>query len=130
MSSIRTFTSQLASGRIGGSASARPGGNALRPPSIPDRRVKPNVSRTPSGRPVSIGSVTQLPPAEDRVAMPRFRLLCDGITQASIVIAVGGIDVVVVEAIRALDDVGIQVDHGLAIPAHEFPPARLNSHRC
>jgi hypothetical protein len=66
MSSSRAATSQLTSGRIGGSASVRPGGNALRPPSMPERCVSPNVSRTPSGRPASTGSMidVRLPNSE------------------------------------------------------------------
>ena len=72
MSSRRTFTSQLASGLIGGSASGRPGGNALRPPLISDRRLRPYVSRVPSGRPVSIGSMTEVRLPKSEYRWPAF----------------------------------------------------------
>jgi hypothetical protein len=58
MSSSRAFTSQLTSGRMGGSGVRRPGGKARRPRAMSERLDRPNVSRMPSGRPVSIGSMT------------------------------------------------------------------------
>jgi hypothetical protein len=58
MSSSRAFTSQFTSSRIGGSGSLRPGGKAMRPCSISERALSPNVSRTPRARPASICSIT------------------------------------------------------------------------
>jgi len=45
-------------------------------------------------------------------------LLGDAVTELLIGLAVARVDVVLVEPIRALDDVGIQIDDDLAVPAH------------
>ena len=72
MSSRRALTSQLTSGRIGGRASARPGGKARRPPSMLDRRVSPNVSWRPRGRPASMGSTIEVRLPKSEYALPAW----------------------------------------------------------
>src|SRR5689334_24357714 len=64
-------------GRIGGRASGRPGGKALRPPSMPERRVNPKVSRRPSGRPASTGSMIDVRSEEHTSELQsQFHLVC------------------------------------------------------
>ena len=70
MSSRRALTSQLTSGRIGGSGSTRSGGKAFRPPSMADRRLSPKVSRRPSGRPASIGSTIEVRLPKSEYVLP------------------------------------------------------------
>jgi hypothetical protein len=42
----------------------------LRPPSIAERFVSPNVSRTPRGRPVSTGSMIEARPPKSEYPFP------------------------------------------------------------
>ena len=58
--------------------------------------------------------------AEQRVAVALRLLLCDRLTELLVRAAVFRIDVVLVEAVGALADMGIHVDHGVAVPAHGF----------
>src|SRR5579875_1623317 len=56
--------------------------------------------------------------AEQRVALALLFLQGDGLAQPLIGSAVGGIDIVLVELIGALADMGIHIDDALAVPAH------------
>ena len=93
-----------------------------------DRRVSPKVSRRPE-RPAGLdGLDDRCAAAEERVPVARFGLPGHGVTELLIGVAVGGIDVVAVEAIRPLHDVAIEVDHRMAVPAHRRPPSREGVH--
>src|SRR5262245_48016025 len=120
MSSRRTLTSQLASGLIGGSASGR-------------ERLAAAAHLGPVAQTVRVARAERAPgldrlddrgtAAEERVPVARLRLLRDAVAELLIRLAVGRVDVVLIEAIRTLHDVRIQVDHDLAVPAHgDAPP--------
>ena len=127
MSSSRAFGSQLTSGRIGGSASLRPGGNALRPCSISERAVIPKVSRTPE-RPAGLDLLDhRRGAAEQRVAVALRLLPRDRLAQQVERRAVFGVDIVLEELVGALADMRVHVDDGIAVIGHSvLPPARTS----
>src|SRR5207245_2477675 len=58
------------------------------------------------------------------VRVARFCLPGHRVTELLIGVAVGGIEVVAVEAIRPLHDVAIEVNHRMTVPAHRRPLPR------
>src|SRR5439155_24137341 len=62
--------------------------------------------------------------ADGGVRVARFCLPGHGVTELLIGVAVGGIEVVAVDALRPLHDVAIEVNHRMTVPAHRRPLPR------
>jgi hypothetical protein len=89
-----------------------------RPPGEPERVA-------PAERPASLDRLDERrAAAEERVRVACLGLLLEGLTQLPVRVLIRGIEIVAVEAVRPLHDVGIEVDHRRAVPTHLGSPWR------